>query len=169
MGFNLNGQTELIIHFKWKENHKKLNALNSMKIASYFVVFLMINLSAFPQAFGPYKKMIDPSIDVPAKPWCYLAKSTTVIGVPHQSGYTSGTPETAIYTYGAVTQVTYDGSLFTNNAELGFFYGKNDMPLMARQKTFYKVGFLSLNIRGITIKSGTILKCLLPWWMVMMK
>ena len=75
---------------------------------------------------------------IPAKPWCYLAKSTTVIGVPHQPGYTSGTPETAIYTYGAVTQVTYDGSLYTNNAELGFYYGENDIPLMARQKTFYR-------------------------------
>ena len=109
-----------------------------MKKASFFVVFLMFNLSALPQAFGPYKKMFDPGIDDLTKPWCYLAKSTTVIGVPHQSGYTSGTPETAIYTYGAVTQVTYDGSLYTNNAELGFFYGKSELPLMARQKTFYK-------------------------------
>lgn len=109
-----------------------------MKKASFFVVLLMFNLSALPQAFGPYKKMFDPGIDDLTKPWCYLAKSTTVIGVPHQSGYTSGTPETAIYTYGAVTQVTYDGSLYTNNAELGFFYGKSELPLMARQKTFYK-------------------------------
>jgi hypothetical protein len=103
-----------------------------------FIGYLFLSLTLFSQGFGPYKKVIDPGIDDPAKPWCYLAKSTTVIGVPHQSGYTSGTPETAIYTYGAVTQVTYDGSLFTNNAELGFFYGKNDIPLMARQKTFYK-------------------------------
>ncbi|MFA5814286.1 MAG: hypothetical protein WC865_01510 [Bacteroidales bacterium] len=109
-----------------------------MKTVLFLIALLLINLNVFSQAFGSYKKMIDPGIDDPAKPWCYLAKSTTVIGVPHQSGYTSGTPETAIYTYGAVTQVTYDGSLFTNNAELGFFYGKNDIPLMARQKTFYK-------------------------------
>jgi hypothetical protein len=109
-----------------------------MKTVPFYLILLFVNLNAFPQAFGPYKKMFDKGIDDPTKPWCYLAKSTTVIGVPHQSGYTSGTPETAIYTYGAVTQVTYDGSLFTNNAELGFFYGKNDIPLMARQKTFYQ-------------------------------
>jgi hypothetical protein len=109
-----------------------------MKSVSLFIAVFLINLSLFSQGFGPYKKMIGREIDVPAKPWCYLAKSTTVIGVPHQSGYTSGTPETAIYTYGAVTQVTFDGSLFTNNAELGFYYGKNDVPLMARQKAFYK-------------------------------
>lgn len=108
-----------------------------MKILFIFIA-LLHNLSLFSQGFGPYKKMLDPGTDDPAKSWCYLAKSTTVIGVPHQSGYTSGTPETAIYTFGAVTQVTYDGSLFTNNAELGFFYSKNDIPLMARQKTFYK-------------------------------
>jgi len=103
-----------------------------------FIVLIFLQDGLFSQGFGPYKKMADPEIDDPAKPWCYLAKSTTVIGVPNQSGYTSGTPETAIYTFGAVTQVTYDGSLYTNNAELGFFYGKNDIPLMARQKTFYK-------------------------------
>ncbi len=109
-----------------------------MKTALLTIGFLFLSLDLFSQAFGPYKKVIDPGIDDPAKQWCYLAKSTTVIGVPGQSGYTTGTPETAIYTYGAVTQVTYDGSLFTNNAELGFYYGKNDIPLMARQKEFYK-------------------------------
>ena len=109
-----------------------------MKKLLTLVIYFLINMSLYSQAFGPYKKVIDKSINDPAKSWCYLAKSTTVIGVPYQSGYTSGTPETAIYTYGAVTQVTYDGSLFTNNAELGFYYGEKDIPLMARQKTFYK-------------------------------
>lgn len=109
-----------------------------MKTLFIFIVLILHNISLMSQGFGPYKKMVDRGIDDPTKPWCYLAKSTTVFGVPHQSGYTSGTPEPAIYTFGAVTQVTYDGSLFTNNAELGFFYGKNDIPLMARQKTFYK-------------------------------
>lgn len=124
-----------------------------MKVLPLFTMLLLVNLHVFPQGFGPYKKVIDPSIDDLAKPWCYLAKSTTVIGVPHQSGYTTGTPETAIYTYGAVTQVTFDGSLFTNNAELGFFYGKGDTPLLARQKHFYQ-GWIpiveySWNLEGI--------------------
>lgn len=101
-------------------------------------ISLFMGHSLLPQAFGPYRKMFDKNIDDRSKPWCYLAKSTTVIGVPHQPGYSTGSAETAIYTYGAVTQVTFDGSLFTNNAELGFCYGKEDIPLLARQKTFYK-------------------------------
>ncbi len=109
-----------------------------LKSILLFIGILFFNPLLFSQGFDPYKKIVDQGIDDLTKPWCYLAKSTTVIGVPHQSGYISGTPETAIYTYGAVTQVTYDGSLYTNNAELGFFYGKSDIPLMARQKTFYK-------------------------------
>ena len=63
--------------------------------------------------------MLDPATDRPDKPWCYLAKSTTVIGRPEQ-------PD--------VTQVTFDGALFTRNAELCFFYGDKDQPLLARQK-----------------------------------
>ncbi|HZW71087.1 MAG TPA: hypothetical protein VFF57_09420 [Hanamia sp.] len=61
--------------------------------------------------------------DDPNKEWSYLKKSTTVIGVPFQ-------PD--------VTQVTYDGALFTRYAELCFSYGKNNLPLLARQKTFHK-------------------------------
>jgi hypothetical protein len=109
-----------------------------MKTIRLLFIMLMVSLSLSSQVLSPYKKVLAPGIDDPSKPWCYLAKSTTVIGVPHQSGYTSGSPETAIYTYGAVTQVTYDGSLYTNNAELGFYYGKEDIPLMARQKNFYR-------------------------------
>ncbi len=59
--------------------------------------------------------------DDPAKSWCYLGKSTTVIGVPF-------VPEPV--------QVTYDGAIYTRNAELCFFYGKENAPAMARQKTF---------------------------------
>jgi hypothetical protein len=113
------------------KTHKMNKAI---MVLSFFV--LCTNVQG--QIVKPYKKVIEKGIDDPAKPWCYLAKSTTVVGVPHQSGYTTGTAETAIYTYGAVTQVTYDGSLYTNNAELGFYYGKDDTPLMARQKAFYK-------------------------------
>jgi hypothetical protein len=65
--------------------------------------------------------MLDPATDDPGREWCYLAKSTTMIGVPYQ-------PD--------VTQVTYDVALYTRNAELCFFYGKPLRPLLARQKTF---------------------------------
>ncbi|MDR3690404.1 MAG: hypothetical protein P4L46_13570 [Fimbriimonas sp.] len=65
--------------------------------------------------------MTSPEIDDPAKEWCFLAKSTTVIGVPYQ-------PD--------VTQVTFDGALFTRSAELCFFWGEQRRPILARQKTF---------------------------------
>jgi hypothetical protein len=67
--------------------------------------------------------MTSPSIDDPSKEWCFLARSTTVIGVPFQ-------PD--------VTQVTYDGALFTGEAELSFYYGTEMKPMMARQKTFFE-------------------------------
>jgi hypothetical protein len=67
--------------------------------------------------------MLSPQVDNPQKEWCYLAKSTTVIGLPFQSD---------------VTQITYDGALFTRYAELCFFWGRDEKPLMARQKTFLK-------------------------------
>jgi hypothetical protein len=65
--------------------------------------------------------MMDVSADRPGEEWCYLGKSTTVIGVPAQ-------PE--------VTQVTFDGALFTKNAELCFFYDSDHKPLLARGKVF---------------------------------
>lgn len=67
------------------------------------------------------KTMMDTSVDDNNREWCYLAKSTTTIGVPFQ-------PD--------VTQVTFDGALFTKNAELCFFYGEPLKPLFARQKTY---------------------------------
>ena len=66
-------------------------------------------------------EMLDASADKPGEPWCYLAKSTTVIGVPAQ-------PD--------VTQVTFDGALFTGSSELCFFYGADSKPLLARGKSF---------------------------------
>jgi alpha-N-acetylglucosaminidase len=65
--------------------------------------------------------MLDPATDKPGEPWCYLDKSTTCIGVP-------GQPD--------MTQVTFDGALYTRNAELCFFTGDKDTPLLARGKTF---------------------------------
>ena len=62
-----------------------------------------------------------PLTDDPAKEWCYLRKSTTVIGMPFH-------PQ--------VTEVTYDGSLYTGHAELNFSYGPHDTPILIRQKTF---------------------------------
>lgn len=91
-----------------------------------FVLFVPIGTDINAQKYEPYKKVIDPAIDNPAKQWCYMSKSTTVIGVPFQT-------EEA-----GVTQITYDGSLYTTFAELGFFYGKKNKALLARQKTFYE-------------------------------
>lgn len=62
-------------------------------------------------------------IDDPDKEWCYLKKSTTVIGMPFN-------PQ--------VTEVTYDGSLYTGYSELSFSYGQADIPILLRQKTFYE-------------------------------
>lgn len=59
--------------------------------------------------------------DDPNKEWCYLKKSTTVIGMPFN-------PQ--------ITEVTYDGSLYTGYSELCFSYGKDDNPILIRQKTF---------------------------------
>jgi len=65
--------------------------------------------------------MVSPGIDDMSREWCFLAKTTTVIGMPFQ-------PD--------VTQVTYDGSLYTGSAELCFFWGPDKKPLFARQRTF---------------------------------
>jgi len=65
--------------------------------------------------------MVDPVIDDETREWCYLAKSTTVIGVPYM-------PD--------AVQVTFDGAIYTRNAELCFFYGDPLRPVMARQKTY---------------------------------
>ncbi|NQT53015.1 hypothetical protein HQ576_13240, partial [bacterium] len=65
--------------------------------------------------------MVHPSIDDPAREWCYLAKSTTVVGVPYM-------PD--------AVQVTFDGAIYTRSAELCFFHGDPLRPVMARQKTF---------------------------------
>ncbi|SMO72028.1 hypothetical protein [Solitalea koreensis] len=75
--------------------------------------------------YGQEKKstsMLASATDDAKKEWNYLAKSTTVIGMPFQSD---------------VTQVTFDGALFTRYAELCFFWGKNNNPVFARQKTFF--------------------------------
>lgn len=64
--------------------------------------------------------MLDPATDDLQRPWCFLDKSTTVIGVPYM-------PD--------VTQVTFDGALYTREAELCFFFGEPLKPVLARQKT----------------------------------
>ncbi|WP_018631098.1 hypothetical protein [Niabella aurantiaca] len=93
----------------------------------YAFVCLWITLFCFPKAFGqtvtPPVGMLSPRTDIAAKEWSYLAKSTTVIGMPFQSD---------------VTQVTFDGALYTRYAELCFFWGAKQKPLLARQKTFLK-------------------------------
>ncbi len=67
--------------------------------------------------------MLDLSeVNNPEKEWCYSPKSTTVIGVPFMP---------------RPVQVTYDGAIYTRDAELCFFYGDILKPVMTRQKTFY--------------------------------
>ncbi|MDO5979004.1 hypothetical protein [Flavivirga spongiicola] len=68
-------------------------------------------------------QMVDPSIDDPEKPWSYSPKPTLVIGTPF-----SPSP----------VQVTYDGAIYTGEAELAFFYGETLNPITARQRTFFK-------------------------------
>jgi hypothetical protein len=63
--------------------------------------------------------MVSPALDDPSKPWCYLAHTTTLIGVPWM-------PD--------AVQVTYDGAIFTRHAELCFFYGDPLRPVLQRQK-----------------------------------
>src|SRR5215471_21393926 len=90
----------------------------------HFLVALIVGLFQLVSAKGQNADspaMLSPLVDKAEKEWCYLAKSTTVIGMPFQ-------PD--------VTQVTYDGALFTRYAELCFFWGKEEKPLLARQKTF---------------------------------
>ena len=67
--------------------------------------------------------MVNPSIYNPAKEWSYTPKSSTVIGVPF-------TPKPV--------QVTFDGAIYTREAELCFFYGKDNKPIEAFQKTYYQ-------------------------------
>lgn len=55
------------------------------------------------------------------KEWCYTPKATTVIGMPFAP---------------SPVQVSFDGSIYTQNAELAFFFGKEKKPLEAYQKTF---------------------------------
>lgn len=68
-------------------------------------------------------QMLGDEVNNQNKEWSYTPKQTTVIGVPF-------TP--------VPVQVTYDGSIFTKDSELFFFYGKEKTPLLAMQKTFYQ-------------------------------
>ena len=88
----------------------------------FVVVFLLLGENTVSGQYAPASaNMLSPDVDKAGKEWCYLAKSTTVIGMPFQ-------PD--------VTQVTFDGALFTRYAELCFFWGKENKPLLAREKTF---------------------------------
>lgn len=66
-------------------------------------------------------QMVEPGLDDLTRPWCYLSKSTTVL---------------ASLGHDDVSQVTFDGAIYTGHAELCFFYGDSLTPLMARQKEF---------------------------------
>ena len=66
--------------------------------------------------------MVDPALDDPAKPWCYFTHPTSCIGVPWMPGLN--------------LQVTPEGNLFNNSAELALFWGKDLKPLACRQRQF---------------------------------
>jgi hypothetical protein len=66
--------------------------------------------------------MVDPALDDPAKPWCYFTHPTTCIGVPWMPGLN--------------IQITPEGNLFNNFAELALFWGPDHKPLACRQRQF---------------------------------
>lgn len=66
--------------------------------------------------------MVDPSLDDPDKPWCYFTHPTSCIGVPWMPGLN--------------LQITPEGNLFTNFAELALFWGPDNKPLACRQRQF---------------------------------
>lgn len=68
--------------------------------------------------------MVDPSLDDPNKPWCYFTHPTSCIGVPWMPGLN--------------IQITPEGNLFTNLAELALFWGPENKPLASRQRQFHK-------------------------------
>ncbi len=86
---------------------------------------LFFAVAAIAQQEAP-NKMMDTSLDNPGKEWCYLQKGTTVVGFPFMSD---------------VTQITYDGAIFTKYAEVSFFYGETLKPVCVRQKT-WKEGYI---------------------------
>jgi len=80
----------------------------------------ILALAFLTRAVSPEAKdMIDPAINDPAKPWSYFGKTTTLIGVPFM-------PD--------AIQVTFDGAIFTREAELCFFLGDPPRPFFDRQK-----------------------------------
>lgn len=86
-----------------------------MRIYKYTISFIgLVNLFIVGTTAQELK-------DDPSKEWCYLKKSTTVLGMPFN-------PQ--------VAEVTYDGALYTGYAELCFGYGEKNTPLLLRQKTF---------------------------------
>lgn len=83
------------------------------------IKYICINLALVGLGFSTL--MAQELNDDPAKEWCYLKKSTTVLGMPYNS---------------QVTEVTYDGALYTGHIELNFAAGSKENPLLLRQKTF---------------------------------
>jgi hypothetical protein len=78
------------------------------------LVFMPVTLLAFP--------MVDPKLDDPSKPWCYFTHPTSCIGVPWMPGLN--------------IQITPEGNLFSNFAELSLFWGPERRPLACRQRQF---------------------------------
>ena len=65
--------------------------------------------------------MVDPSLDDPAKPWCYFTHPISCIGMPWM-------PD--------AIQVTPEGNVFTGSAEFCLFWGNDLKPMASRQRQF---------------------------------
>lgn len=102
-----------------------------MKVLSFIIVICLllacssksVHIKTGPSINGAeaYQMLDLAKVNNPDKEWCYSPKSTTVIGVPFMP---------------RAVQVTYDGAIYTGDAEVCFFYGDSLKPVMARQKTF---------------------------------
>ncbi len=93
--------------------------MNNQKKIFLFSLLLVVSNSFLKAQIVHSTKMLDTLLDDPNKEWCYLQKSTTVIGFPYMSD---------------VVQITFDGAIYTKSAELSFYYGKPLKPVFARQK-----------------------------------
>jgi hypothetical protein len=101
-----------------------------MIVSSPFAAMLLLTaplLAAGAPADAPARAeagfpMVDPALDDPEKPWCYFTHSTSCIGVPWMPGLN--------------LQITPEGNLFTNFAELALFWGPDHQPLACRQRQF---------------------------------
>lgn len=81
--------------------------------------FFWTLLLACTFSFAAQPRMVNPNIDKEG-PFSYLSKPSTSI---------------AMIAANKGAQITFDGAIYTGGVELCFFYGKENTPMMVRQKT----------------------------------